>query len=107
MYPPPPVKIVIQVTTKGSICSEMFRGAAHQKLKKRLKGVSISRNVRQNFSKNQLIHRPNQGGQLRPKYPISEGLMHTNVETTQIYLKSFENSLLDEMNKRLVTKLYN
>lgn len=38
---------------------------------------------------------------------ISEGLMHTNVETTQIYLKSFENSLLDEMNKRLVSKLYN
>lgn len=37
---------------------------------------------------------------------ISEGLMHNNVETTQIYLKSFENAPLDEMNKRLVSKLF-
>lgn len=38
---------------------------------------------------------------------ISKGLMHSNVETTQIYLKSFENSRLDDMNKRLATKLFN
>ena len=37
---------------------------------------------------------------------ISEGLMHNNVETTQIYLKSFENAPLDEMNRRLADKLF-
>lgn len=37
---------------------------------------------------------------------ISQGLMHNNVQTTQIYLKSFENSQLDEMNKRLVNKIF-
>jgi len=37
---------------------------------------------------------------------ISEGLMHTNVETTQIYLKSFGNTALDEMSKRLVAKMF-
>jgi hypothetical protein len=59
MYPPPPVKIVIQVTTKGSICSEMFRSLSRAtrergtpKTKNRLKGVSISRNVSLIFSKN-------------------------------------------------------
>ena len=38
---------------------------------------------------------------------ISQGLMHNNVQTTQIYLKSFEDSALDEMNKRLADKVYN
>jgi hypothetical protein len=66
---PPPVKIVAQLTTKGSICSEMFRSAAHQKLKYRLKGVSISRNGSLIFNKKRLIFIPNPGGQLRPKYP--------------------------------------
>lgn len=41
-----------------------------------------------------------------PEALISEGLMHSNVQTTQIYLKLFGNALLDEMNKRMVDKLY-
>ena len=46
-------------------------GAWHtKKLKNRLKGVSISRNVSLIFSKKWLIFIPNPGGQLRPKYPL-------------------------------------
>ena len=37
---------------------------------------------------------------------ISEGLLHSNVRTTQIYLKQFENTPLDEMNERLAGKLF-
>ena len=37
---------------------------------------------------------------------ISQGLLHNNVQTTQIYLKSFENTPLDEMNKRLADKVF-
>jgi len=49
--------------------AQLVGGAAHQKLKCRLKGVSISRNVSLIFNKKRLIFIPNQGGQLRPKYP--------------------------------------
>jgi site-specific recombinase XerD len=41
-----------------------------------------------------------------PEALISQGLMHNNVQTTQIYLKSFGNTPLDEMNKRLADKVY-
>jgi len=37
---------------------------------------------------------------------ISEGLLHSNVRTTQIYLKQFENIPLDEMNERLAGRLF-
>jgi site-specific recombinase XerD len=33
---------------------------------------------------------------------ISEGLGHTNEKTTQIYLDSFEHSVLDKMNESLL-----
>ncbi|MCG8688097.1 MAG: tyrosine-type recombinase/integrase, partial [Desulfobacterales bacterium] len=33
---------------------------------------------------------------------ISEGLGHANEQVTQIYLDSFENEALDEMNKKLL-----
>jgi len=46
-------------------------GARHtKKLKNRLKGISISRNVSLIFNKKRLIYIPNPGGQLRPKYPL-------------------------------------
>jgi integrase len=37
---------------------------------------------------------------------ISEGLLHDNVKTTQIYLMQFENKLINEMNKRIVDNIY-
>jgi hypothetical protein len=33
---------------------------------------------------------------------VSEGLLHYNVRSNQIYLKQFKNTPLDEMNERLV-----
>ena len=33
---------------------------------------------------------------------ISEGLGHKSLKTTQIYLKSFQNEILDEANERIV-----
>ncbi len=41
-----------------------------------------------------------------PEALISQGLLHNNVQITQIYLKSFEDTPLDEMNKRLVFKIF-
>lgn len=37
---------------------------------------------------------------------ISEGLLHDNVQTTQIYLQQFENKLINEMNKRIIDNLF-
>lgn len=37
---------------------------------------------------------------------ISEGLLHDNVKTTQIYLMQFENKLINEMNRRIIDNLY-
>ena len=37
---------------------------------------------------------------------IGEGLLRSNVRTTQIYLKQFEYTPLDEMNERLAGKLF-
>ena len=33
---------------------------------------------------------------------ISEGLGHNSLRTTEVYLKSFENQVLDEANERIV-----
>ncbi len=40
-----------------------------------------------------------------PLAVISEGMGHTNERTTQIYLASLENSVIDEANKRLLQQL--